>query len=59
MLRDLSRDMDNFTSQAETFIKETSRTTKKKVMDKCFGLTDPFIKGNGKAEYKMEKDRSI
>jgi hypothetical protein len=52
-------DTVNFILAAVIFIKETSCKINVKVTDKCFGLTEVFIKENGKMEFKMEKVKFI
>ncbi len=57
--KDLNKDMDNFTLVVEIFIKEILFKIKEKVMDKCFGQMEVFIKENGGTEFKMERVKSI
>jgi 5-carboxymethyl-2-hydroxymuconate isomerase len=57
--KDLNKDMDNFTLVVEIFIKEILFKINEKVMDKCFGQMEVFIKENGGTEFKMERVKSI
>jgi 5-carboxymethyl-2-hydroxymuconate isomerase len=57
--KDLNKDMDNFTLVVEIFIKEILFKINEKVMDKCFGQMEVFIKESGRMEFKMEKVKSI
>jgi 5-carboxymethyl-2-hydroxymuconate isomerase len=57
--KDLNKDMDNFTLVVEIFIKEILFKINEKVMDKCFGQMEVFIKENGGTESKMERVKSI
>ena len=41
------------------FTKEILLMTSEKVMDKCFGQMDHFIKETGRQGFKMEKDKFI
>lgn len=52
-----NKGMVSYTSLAEISIRVISFKIKKKDMDKCFGLTVVFTKGNGKMGLKMVKDR--
>ena len=57
MLRDSRKVMDNFTFRAGIFIKAILSMTKEKGMVKCFGLMVLSIKGIGRGEFKMGKDK--
>lgn len=51
--------MDSFISQVGISIKVTLSKINEKVMAKCFGLMDHFIRVIGRKEYKMAKGKFI
>jgi hypothetical protein len=51
--------MDKYIFLAEIFIKEISLKIKDKLMEKCFGQMDLFLKVNGNKEFRMVKGNYI
>ena len=59
MFKGSNRDMANFIFQVVTFTKGIFSKTKRKAMEKCFGLTVAFTKDNGRMEFKVGKGKYI